>query len=392
MTTIWVLIPTAQQQSGAWIDDILRESVEEKGIARYSMAGEFPRQRVEVVRAGDPERAVNELFYKRGWTDGLPIVSPTIGKVREMSRAADRRPFEVIGILDPLKGVATIEKIAINAVMAGCRPEYLPIVIAGVEALAESEFDLVGVQTTDENVAPLVIINGPIAAQLEVNAGFGALGPGWQANASIGRALRLIMNNIGGGWPWAISLAGIGQPGRYTLCLAENEGASPWGPLHVELGYGKEVSTVTVMRAETAINVTGGLEELASVMGSLASAFTMLHSGKVAVIVAPFVACELASKGWTKDDVKKWLYEHGRIPTRQWEASWIFPLFERERWPEWVRAAAKEGAIPAVKDPGDITVIVAGGDLPIPQHVYFPSWGAPPCRITKEIKPAADLQ
>ena len=228
-----------------------------------------------------------------------------------------------------------------------------------------------------------------MARQLDINASFGALGPGWQANASIGRALRLIMTNIGGGWPWAISLAGIGQPGRYTLCLAENERASPWAPLHVELGYGEEVNTVTVMRAETAINVTGGLEELASVMGSLASAFTMLHSGRVAVIVAPFVAHELASKGWTKDDVRHFLYDHGKIPAQQWKESWIFPLFELDRWPEWVRDSAKEGAIPAVKDPDDITVIVAGGDLPIPQHVYFPSWGAPPCRITKEIKPLA---
>jgi hypothetical protein len=259
-------------------------------------------------------------------------------------------------------------------------------VIAAVTALLEPEFNLIGVQTTDENVAPLLIINGPIVRRLDINCSFGALGPGWQANASIGRAIRLIMNNIGGGWPWAVSLAGIGQPGRYTLCLAENESANPWEPLHVELGYERAVNIVTVMRAEAAINVTGGLEELASVMGTLASAFTMFNSGKVAVVLAPFVAHELAKKGWTKDDVKQFLYEHGRVPAQQWKESWIFPLFAFERWPEWVRESAKKGAIPAVRDPEDITIIVAGGDLPIPQHVYFPSWGAPPCRISKEIK------
>lgn len=285
LQTLWVLIPTAQQRSGAWIDDVLKERVEEKGITRYSMAGQFPHhQRVEVIRAKDPVAAVNELFYKRGWTDGLPIVPPTIGKVEEMLRYTDRPRYEVVGELDPLKGQATVEKIAVNAVMAGCRPEYLPIVIAAVEAIAEPDFNLRGVQTTDENVTPLLIINGPIARQLDVNSGFGALGPGWQANATIGRAIRLIMNNIGGGWPWAVSLAGIGQPGRYTLCLAENEQQNPWEPLHVELGYDKDVSVVTVTRAETAINVTGGLEELASVMGSLASTFAMLHDGKVAVV------------------------------------------------------------------------------------------------------------
>ncbi|MEE9567836.1 MAG: hypothetical protein V3W37_00500, partial [Candidatus Binatia bacterium] len=228
-----MLIPTGQRRSGAWIDDILKETVEEKGISRYSLAGQFPRQRMEVIRAGDLFAAVNELFYRRGWTDGLPIVPPTAGKVREMLRYIDRRPSEVLGVLEPLQGMASVEKLAINAVMAGCRPEYFPVVIAAVTALLEPEFNLIGVQTTDENVAPLLIINGPIARRLDINCSFGALGPGWQANASIGRAIRLIMNNIGGGWPWAVSLAGIGQPGRYTLCLAENESANPWEPLHV---------------------------------------------------------------------------------------------------------------------------------------------------------------
>lgn len=390
LQTLWLLLPTGQQTSGAWIDDVLKDIAEQRGITRCSLAAQFPRQRVEVIRARDAVATVNELFYKRGWTDGLPIVPPTLDKVAKMLRYTDRPRYEVIGQLDPLRGVATVEKIAINAVMAGCLPEYLPIVITAVEAIVEPDFNLSGVQTTDENVTPLLIINGPIARQLDINSSYGVMGPGWQANASIGRAIRFIMNNIGGGWPGVVSLAGVGQPGRYTLCVAENEKVSPWEPLHVELGYAADVSTVTVMRAESAINVTGGLAELASVMGSLASAMGTRSEGKVAVIVAPYVAQDLAAKGWTKDAVKQYLYEHGRIPVEQVEKAWLSRRKGLESWPEWARESAKGGAIPAVKDPQDITVIVAGADLAIPQHAYFPSWGRPPVRITKEIKLPAD--
>ena len=224
-----------------------------------------------------------------------------------------------LGEVEPLRGEATVEKIAANAVMAGCRPEYFPVVLAAVEAMLDPAFNMRGVQTTDENVAPLLIVSGPLAARLGINAGFGALGPGWRANAAIGRAVRLVMLNLGGGWPGAVSLAGLGQPGRYTLCLAERED-SPWPPLHVELGYRPEQSTVTVLRAETAINVTGGLAEVASVMGSAASAFTMLYEGRVAVIVAPFVARRLAAEGWSKDDVRRWLHEQARVPVAAWRA------------------------------------------------------------------------
>jgi hypothetical protein len=284
--------------------------------------------------------------------------------------------------VESIRGQATVEKIAVNSVMAGCRPEYLPILLTVVEAITDPLFNMLGVQTTDESVAPLLIINGPVARQLNINSSFGLLGPGWQANASIGRAIRLIMNNIGGGWPGLISQAATGHPGRYTLCFAENEEKNPWEPLHVELGYGKDVNTVTVMRAESIVNVTGGLAELASVMGSLTSAVGIRHGGKVAVIVAPYVARGLAAKGWTKKDVRRYLYENGRIPIQQFRKSWGFL---NAGLPEWAKGFEREGAIPAVRSQEDITVLVAGGDLSIPQHVYFPTWDGP-FRITKEIR------
>jgi hypothetical protein len=383
---LWVLIPAAQQASGRWIDDTLRERAREKGLlVRSPLAGQFPRQRLEAVRGPEAWTAVNMLFYDRGWTDGLPIIPPTLGNVEAMIAGVDLPRHHVVAELEPLKGQATVEKVAVNAVMAGCEPGYFAAVVALTEAIADPEFNLRGVQTTDENVAPLIIFSGAIVARLNINTGFGALGPGWRANAAIGRALRLIMHNIGGGWPGAVALGGLGQPARYTLCLGENAALNPWEPLHLELGFGADASTVTVMRAETVINVTGGLEEIASVMGSAASLFSIMHGGKIAVALAPYVARQCAARGMSKRNVKYWLHEHGRIRTTDWMRSWAFGVMKSAKWPHWVEAAAPQGAIPVVENSDDIVIFVAGGDLPIPQNAYFPTWGFPPCRITKEI-------
>ena len=380
-----MLVPAGQRASGEWIDDTLRARAEEKGLlARTPLAGEFPRQRVELIRGADPTAEVNRLYRLRGWTDGLPIVPPTLGRLDEMLGDGQLDRHAVLGEMEPLGGVVSVEKIAANAVMAGCFPEHFPVVLAAVQAILDPEFNLRGVQTTDENVAPLIIVNGPAARRLGINAGWGALGPGWPANATIGRALRLVMNNLGGGWPGAVSFAGLGQPARYSLCLAE-WADTPWPSLHVELGYRPEQSTVTVMRAETVINVTGGLDELASVIGSAASLFGILHSGKAAVILSPFTARRLAGEGWTRADVRRALYTRGRLPAETWRRSWIYATVRATDWPEWARAAAATGSIPAVREPDDLTLIVAGADLPIPQHAYCPSWGHPPCRITREI-------
>jgi len=183
--------------------------------------------------ADDPE-AVVAFIEAQGWGDGFPVIPPTEARVQAMLEATPLAPSHVVGVVEPRRGEATVEKIAVNAVMAGCRPEYLPVVLAAVEAVLDPAFNLRGVQTTDENVAPLLVVNGPVARALDVNAAGGALGPGWRANATIGRALRLAMNNVGGGWPGAVSFAGLGHPGRYTLCLAERAWDSPWPALHEE--------------------------------------------------------------------------------------------------------------------------------------------------------------
>lgn len=386
--TLWVVNPSGERQAGGWIDDVLAERVRERGMqARFPLAASFPRQRVEVARAIDAHNEVDRLFYERGWTDGLPIVPPTLGRLEDMLAGTGLSRATVLGEIDPLKGLATVEKVAANAVMAGCRPAHFSVVLAAVQAILEPAFNMRGVQTTDENVAPVLIVNGPVAERLGVNGSFGCLGPGWQANAAIGRAVRLVMNNIGGGWPAVVSFAGLGQPGRYALCFAENEAQSPWPALHVEAGHDAKASTVTVMRAESVINVTGGLEELASVMGSAASAFSLLHGGKVCAVVAPATAARLAADGFDKADVRRWLWDQGRVPTADWQRFWTYNTIAKNgRWPDWVLAAAEGGAIPAVETPDDIVVVVAGGDVPIAQQAYLPTWGFPACCITKPIE------
>jgi hypothetical protein len=271
--------------------------------------------------------------------------------------------------------------------MAGCLPEHFPVVVAAVEALLDPAFNLRGVQTTDENVAPLLVVSGPIVKRLGINSGFGLLGPGWRANASIGRALRLVMQNIGGGWPGAVSYAGLGQAARYSLCIAEDESASPWASLHADLGLAPEASAVTLLRAETLVNVTGGLEEIASAMASASSAFSIRWNGISTVIMSPVVARMLADQGLDKAAVRRILHERGRWTTEQWRSSWLYrTVGDETRWPQWVQDAASRGSIPVTASPDDLTLIVAGGDVPVPQHAWCPAWGYPACRITRIIE------
>jgi len=183
-------------------------------------------------------------------TDGLPAVPPTAARVAAAVAASGRPRDELVAEMPPNFGRATVERIAVNAVMAGCRPEYLPVVLAAVEAVCDDRFCLLGVSGTTDAVAPLVIVNGPIRRALDINSGAGVFGPGWRANATIGRALRLCWVNIGGAQPGVISMSTFGGPGRYTYCIGENEEASPWEPLHVEHGFEPGDSTVAVLAAE----------------------------------------------------------------------------------------------------------------------------------------------
>lgn len=380
----WVVVPVAQRRDGSWIDDTLAarqaEATGSGPAVRAPDAGQFPRQRVELFRGPEAAEAIDVAFRRRGWTDGLPVVAPTTARVADLVAAGGRNPNDVVGELAPLGGLATVERVAANAVMAGCGPGQFPYVLAAVEAVVDPGFNLAGVQTTDENVAPLVVISAPAAdrGRAELNSGFGLLGPGWRGNATIGRALRFVLNNLGGGWPGAVSFAGAAQPGRYTLVLPEDDETCPWPPLRIDLGFGAGDTVVVVSRAESAVNITGGVNEIVSAMSSATSAFTAVHGGSAAVLLAPHTARELADGGLSRAQVAEVLAERAVIPADEWRSYWIS---------HQVRAPATRpsGDVPVLVDPSRLLIVVAGGTIPIPQHVWFPGWGFPPAHVARPV-------
>src|SRR5438309_10040427 len=203
----------------------------------------------------DLESDAIESLFSRGVTDGLPVVPPTRRLVERAVAATGRDAGELVARVPPNYGRATVEKIAVNAVMAGCRPEYLPVVIAAVEAVCDEAFDLHGVSATTNAPAPLIVVNGPIRRVLDINCGAGVFGPGWRANATIGRALRLVCVNVGGAIPGVVSMSTLAHPGRYTYCIGEHEEASPWESLAVEHGFARGHSTVAVLAADAPLGV-----------------------------------------------------------------------------------------------------------------------------------------
>lgn len=189
-----------------------------------------------MIEVPDSVQEISRIFYEKGWTDGLPVIPPTTEAVEAILQGTNREPDEVIGLISPKRAEATVEKIAINAVMAGCFPEHLVVILAAIEAMVDEKFNLYGVQTTTHPCAPLLIINGPIRNKLGINSGYNVFGQGSLANAVIGRAIRLTLLNIGGAVPGTGDKATHGHPGKFTYCIGENEGKNPWQPLHVKKG------------------------------------------------------------------------------------------------------------------------------------------------------------
>ncbi len=266
-----------------------------------------------------------ELLYERGVTDGLPVVPPTEERVTRMLAATTRDPQEIIGEIGPNYGRASVEKIAINAVMAGCHPAYFPVVLAGVEAMCEEQFCIHGLNVTTFSATPMAIINGPIRHEVGINSGHNALGHGFRANATIGRALRLIIINIGGAKPHEITKATMGHPAQYTFCVGENEETSPWEPLHVEKGYTAAQNTITLFGGHSPLQINDhasrSAEQLALSLGwTMAGLWNHknypLFSDTV-LVVCPEHAKTFAQDGWSKNDLRQFLYENIRRPLRE---------------------------------------------------------------------------
>ncbi len=322
----------------------------------------------------------------RRWGDGLIIAPPTQEAVERMLRHTRRAPEEVVATIAPGMGAATVEYIAIQGVMAGCYPEYLPVLIAAAEAVATSRFHLQAIQATTNPAAVWLIVNGPIARRLEVNAGSGCLGQGAWANATLGRALRLILQNIGRALPGEMDRATQGQPGKYTFCCAENEEASPWEPLHVERGFAPDASTVTVVGAlgTWSMNMTARRpEEVLAMIGDTMqypASSDYVYGGAPFVILSPQHASLFHAAGWGKSEVKRRLWEASKMRAGRAKGS------EFERMATGRRAELGEigpdTIVPISVKPDDLSIVVAGG--PGSHSVFIPV-SAHTRSVTREI-------
>jgi hypothetical protein len=307
--------------------------------------------------------AIDAHYQERGWTDGLPIVPPTEDAVGEFLAQTDRHPREIVGVLPPRQGEATVERIAANAVMAGCRPEYFPVVLAAIEALADPLFNLDSIQATTHPVAPLIVVNGPIAREIGLNAGYNAFGQGFRANVTIGRAVRLVLMNVGGGLPGTGDRATQGSPAKIAHCVAENEAENPWEPLHVEAGLSPQVSTVTVFGCEGPHNIQDhysntGLGVLLTIAGAMGQAGSnnLLAAGWPLLSLGPEHAATIARDGYSKRGVKEFLFEHARFPLARLGAE-----YQRQQIEHRGAVNAPDTMLSIVRTPDDISVIVVGG-------------------------------
>ena len=305
---------------------------------------------------------IDEYFYSHGYTDGLPIVPPSVDRVKQFVEATGKRPQEVVGLVPPLMGSATVERVAINAVMAGCRPEYMPTFLAAVSAVCDPQFNLSTIQSTTNPASPLLILNGPQRKRLDVNSGSGCFGPGWRANATIGRALRLVLLNVGGGKPGVVDKATQGYPGKYTFCFAENEEESPWEPLAVERGFAPADDTITAVGGHGTSNIVETSPRAEDVLTSLA--FGLINTGvnnfmnarsDVLLVLCPSHAQIIANGGkFTKQMLKEYLWERARAP---------FDWFSERRQSEirLRKATILNDRVLITDRPENFIIVIAGG-------------------------------
>lgn len=324
---------------------------------------------------------VNEALYETGWSDGLPIVPPSRWRVADFVAASGRAAGDLIAMIPPMGGKATVEKLAANAVMAGCKPEYMPVIIAAVEALLDPAVNVGGMICSMHSAIPLLIVNGPIRGALGINSGFNVFGQGHRANATIGRAINLILVNLGGAKPGEADRSTFGQPGNFAFCIAENEENSPFDPLHVDRGFARNDSTVTVIGAEpphinnnaTAETPQDVLLTTVSMMKNLGSMNSYLQ-GESVVCLSPEHADIIARHGWKKTDVQQFLFEHARNPVRELKRGGPYgsDVGKYQTWPRWINRSDDNAMVPVARQPSGFMVLVAGG--PGKQTAYLPTW------------------
>ncbi len=333
--------------------------------------------RAELLEVPDDLMELNQLFVNNRWSDGLPIIPPTEERVAAMLRGTTRARDEVVASIAPAFRAATVERIAINAVMAGCHPDYLPVLIAAAQAVAVPQFNLSGLQATTNPAAVWLIVNGPIAQKLGINGAGNCLGPGNWANATLGRALRLILQNIGGGLPGELDKATHGQPGKYQFCCAENEAENPWEPLHVERGFAREASTVTVAGVLGTWNMNTHAKDAADLLRVIGDTMAFpcssdyVHGGAPWLMLSPEHAHLLKREGLSKLDVKRRLWETSKLSTQRLAAKDVGRVQSGRR--DELGELAPDTMLPITVTPEEISILVAGGDGT--HSVYLPVSG-----------------
>jgi hypothetical protein len=314
--------------------------------------------------------AVIEEYFERGWTDGLPIVPPSEELVAASVEASRRAPDEVLGIEPVRRRRVTVEKVLVNAVMAGCKPEYAPVVLAAVEAMLDPIYNLHGSAASTGGSAVLVIVNGPVRRQLAFNSGVNALGSGHRANATVGRAIRLFLINVCGAISGVLDKTALGHPGKFSFCLAEDEEATDWTPLHVQRGCVPDQSAVTVFAALAPTQMSNLAanrpEHLVATYADVMAAGSGGAGGTRALVISPENAGVFVKAGWKKEDVQRAVYEAARRSIADLKR---LGLVMGEVQPGDASEYRR-----ALSSPDDLMVVVAGGGAgPISAHI--PPWG-----------------
>lgn len=301
----------------------------------------------------------NELFQRNGWTDGLPIVPPTPNAVRAFLGAARLAPGDVIGVEPVRRRRITAEKVAIAAVMAGCLPDYMPVVVAVIRAMCEPDFGLHGATASTGGSAPMIVVNGPVRTRLGMNATHNALANASRANATIGRTVRLFILNVLGGHPGQLDRSTLGHPGKFTFCIAEDEEDSPWVSLSVERGIPAGASAVTVMAVESPHQImnewTHDPKEILDTYAAAIRANMLTYSiwaGNYAMVVPCMHRQILAEAGWSKQDIRSYLFDKAHVARREWRAVGKGAVAGRKD---------EDKLYGALRSPDDLLVIAAGG-------------------------------
>jgi hypothetical protein len=342
-----------------------------------------------VLVPADPAE-LQAWYFERGWSDGFPVIAPTPDAVARMAAGARRPATDVVGAVPPRGGIATIECIAVNAVMAGCRPEHMPVLVTALEALLEPRFNLASIQATTHPVAPLLVVHGPIAQALKMNHGAGTFGPSSLANATLGRAIRLILWNIGGAMPGNVDRSTQGAPSKYSFCIAENAEASPWGSFVTDRGLPDGTDAVTVFGGEPPHNVNdhehgdaeGILTVAADVLRSMGANQWFLSwygQREVMLVLGPEHAASVAASGWSRRRAQAFLFD--AISRRHDELS-RGGMYGMRDWPPELRSLPMDARVPPVPRPEDILILVAGG--PGKHSAALPSFG-PTVSVTRAI-------